>query len=171
MAMDHNSGPLALKNIQFLVSDGNLTYEDLLNGLPVLQHLSVDTKIILKDKILDLDGTDCGPNGLPVTKGGQICRLMISRLNRVPNNHMDSAPSVIPDRSKVNYFTARAEGDPFPDPSLLDPSDQDHHEKIKAAIDEMRKSAQANVLPEENRPTLAELLPDHIDIFQISFSL
>lgn len=68
--------------------------EKLVVDLPVLPHLRLHTKTLLEENILSLDGTDCSPNGLLVTKGGQISRLTIARLNCVPNDHVDSATSV-----------------------------------------------------------------------------
>lgn len=101
-----------------------MTFEDLLIGLPWIRYLHVHTN---------------SPNGLPVTTGVQTSRLLIAQVNRVPNDQVDSAPSISPIRSKMYYFTAHGEEDPFPDPSLLDPIEEDKHEKIRVALGEMKK--------------------------------
>lgn len=168
-----NSGRLALKNIRFLIADDAMTCEDLLIGIAVLEHLRVDTKTLLEDRIESLDGTDCSPDLLQrKTTGGQVSRIMLARLNRVGNDQMDAPNPTVPDptRPKVNYYRARTEGDPFPDPSLLDPVDMEQHEAITTALARMQTAAFDAGLASDKRPVLAKLLSDHVDIFRTSFS-
>lgn len=42
-----NYGCLALKKIRFLVSDDHVIFEDFFIGLPVLQHLRIDTNTLI----------------------------------------------------------------------------------------------------------------------------
>lgn len=91
----------------------------------MLHQLRVDTKNLFEDDILDLDGTDSSSNALPKIKGGQISGLMIARLNRIANDYVDRTHSVSSKRLTINYFTPRVEDDLFPDPSLLDPINED----------------------------------------------
>lgn len=168
--LDLNSGRLVLKNVRYLVPDYATPTEDLLIGRPVLRHLRVDTKTLLEDRIKSLDGTDCSPNRLPVD-GGHVSRLMVARLNRISNDQMDMTTGPPdPSRPKVNYFSARAEEDPIPDPSLLDPVDEDQHADIKTAVADMQEVTHKNCLPDEKLQSLAKLCADSIDIFCTSFS-
>lgn len=52
-------GHLAMKNIHFLLADDSVESEDLLIGFPVLRHLLVKTKTLLKENIDTFNGTDC----------------------------------------------------------------------------------------------------------------
>ena len=61
------SGQLALANITYLVADSGLACEDLLIGLPVLQHLQVDTKTLLENNRAILNGADYSSVGNPAT--------------------------------------------------------------------------------------------------------
>lgn len=49
-------GPLALVNVVLLVLDDELAAEDVLLGLPLLQHLGIDTKTMLEKHRDNLDG-------------------------------------------------------------------------------------------------------------------
>ena len=163
-----SSGRLALKNIRFLVADddGAMTCEDLLIGLPVLRHLRVDTKTLLEANISNLDGTDCSLHGKPPTNMGKLGRLMTARLNRQRND--DKRPAA--DRPKVNYHAAHTEEDPFPDPSLLDPIDEDQHDDIRKAVADIQQTAKDNGLADVFESNLKGILRDHMDIFRTSFS-
>ena len=59
LVMELSSGRLALTNISFLVSDAALSREEMLIGLPVLQHLGIDSRTFLERNRATLDGTDC----------------------------------------------------------------------------------------------------------------
>lgn len=166
-----NAGQLALKNIKFLVADYDVNCEDILIGRPVLHHLRVDTKTLLEDNIPALDGTDCSSIEQTVqTNGGKVSRIMMARLNHVENSHEDTPPKVSTVRPKVNYYAARAEEDPFPNPFLLDSIDSDQHDDIMAEVREAEKKAFDYGLPRDERPRLEKILSDHADIFRTSFS-
>lgn len=49
---------MALKNIKFLVVDNELACEDVLIGLPVLQHRGIDSRTLLERNRAVFDGTD-----------------------------------------------------------------------------------------------------------------
>ena len=92
---------------------------------------------------------------------------MIARMNREqdidqPDNH--------PKRERVNYYTAREEEDPFPDPSLIDPLDSDQAEDITKGIEEAIKKAVENGLPAEHHDAMKKVVYDHVDIFRTTFS-
>lgn len=53
------AGPLAIVNIKFLYADAVLAAEDLLIGIPVLNHLGVYTKILLEKNPYVQDGFVC----------------------------------------------------------------------------------------------------------------
>lgn len=93
------SGPLALVNVTFLVVDADLFAEGLSIGLPVLQHLGVNTKTLLEQRRDALDGSDCSSVSKAISgeNGGYVRRLMVARTNRdeepleilgkLPNSH------------------------------------------------------------------------------------
>lgn len=58
-ALKHSSAPLALLDLNYLFSDCDLAAEDFLPGLPVLQHLDVDTSTLLEERQDVLDASDC----------------------------------------------------------------------------------------------------------------
>lgn len=156
----------------FLVADANLAVEDLLIGLPVLQHLDIDTKTLLEQKRDVLDGFDCSsirntPSG---TRGGQVSRLMIARLNRVSNSDAEPSLTSKADRPHVDYYQVREEPDPFPDKSLLDPVDSEQHADVTEAIDKIVQDASDSGFTPAKLPELKEIVSTHMDIFRTSFS-
>lgn len=54
-----SSGLMDLLNIRFLVAEEDLTSEDLLMGLPVLRHFRIDSKTLLDNIHISIDGMDC----------------------------------------------------------------------------------------------------------------
>lgn len=173
-----SSGRMALCNISFLVADDDLACEDLLIGLPVLQHLRIDSKTLLENNRATLDGTDCAEVGNPTaTHIGRVGHFMVARTMRVKGNsykhgieygQRSAQPSR--DRPRVHYDEARSAPDPFPDPSLLDPLDDAQHDDIRAAVEKMLQAAQDNGLPPYYWERLQTLVYDHIDVFRVSFS-
>lgn len=98
------SEKLALVNITFLVADDDLPCEDLLIGLPVLQHLKIDTRTLLENNRAELGGADCtlGMDPLVNMTGGYVSRLMVARLNHLPNREHLHLPD--PLRPRANYY-------------------------------------------------------------------
>lgn len=87
------AGPVLLVKVTFLVSDVELGVEDFLFGLPILEHLVVDTKTLLEDKRNFVDGYDCSDIGREPTacKGVHISGLMTARLNQIIFNSNSTA--------------------------------------------------------------------------------
>lgn len=75
-----SAGLLALVNVAFLVADADLLVEGLLIGLPVLQHLGVDTKTLSEGCRDLLEGSGCSSVAASHSgvHGGQVNRLMIA---------------------------------------------------------------------------------------------
>lgn len=146
--MQLSSGQLALANVTFLVADDELACEDLIIGLPVLRHLQVDTRTLLENNRAVLDGADCSDvwNPTRFQRGGTISGMMIARLNRLPNTKPDTDTQK--NRPPVNFYSARLEEDPFPDPSLLDPVDSEQHDTITSVVADMKDTDRHNGLPE-----------------------
>lgn len=99
-------GPLALVKVTFLFLNADLSTEELLIGLTVLQHLDVSTKPLSEQSHDVLNGSDCSSigNSSTVDGGGYVSRLIIARTNQV------EAESKTPDedtefsRPRVDYF-------------------------------------------------------------------
>lgn len=72
---------LPLVNVSYLVSDVELTVENLLLDLPVLQPLGIDIKALLKERRVLLACTDCFHIELSSALEAQVSRLMIVRLD------------------------------------------------------------------------------------------
>lgn len=70
----------------------------------------------------------------------------------------------------VNYFTARAEEDQFLDPSFMDYTDENQHEDIQSAVNNLKKSAADKGMPEKNCRKLAKMIAEQMEIFRTSFS-
>lgn len=153
---------------EYLIADDDLTTNDLLIGLPVLQHLQIDTKTLLESNRSVLDGTDCAlaHTGSNTANGGYVSGLMIMRLNRISDSGFKDDGR----RTSVDYFSACAEKDPLPDASLLDPLDIDQHEENRCAVDKLADNATANGLSPKHRSALRDMLHNHMDVFRTSFS-
>lgn len=66
------SGQLALCNVSFSNADDGLACEDLLIVLPLLQHLCINSKTLLKNNCSELDGTNCADVRNTTTKLGYV---------------------------------------------------------------------------------------------------
>lgn len=119
-----------VKKQQFIVAGdaGAMVCDDLLIGLPVLQHLTVDAKTLLKANIHALDKTEGSLTKTPSSMG-KLGRLMTARLDR----QYDDDTRTVADRPRVNYFEVRLEEDPFLYPSLLNPIDEDQHNDMQGS--------------------------------------
>ena len=160
-----------MANVTFLVAEDDLACEELIIGLPVLRHLQVDTHTLLKENRPVLDGADCSHVGNPTTlnRGGNVSRMMIARLTRISNSDPVKEETES-SRPRVNYYTARSEEDPFPDPSLLDPMDEDQHDEIRTEVKNLKDTARENGLQPDDAATLDKMVDEHIDIFRTAFS-
>lgn len=119
-------GHLAVVNVPYLVADEDLTSDDLLVGRSVFHHLRIDPRTLLEEERSILDGTDCSHVANPTVSStsGTISRLMVARLNLISKMTDRSAS-----RPRVICQQARSEEDQFPEPSFLDPTDSEQHEK------------------------------------------
>ena len=165
------SGQLALANVTFLAADDNLVCEDLLIGLPVSQHLQVDTGTLLENNRSVLDGADCSSVANPtLNRGGSVTRMMICLLYRIQESETRNGSKGNSDRPLANYYRACQEEDPFPGPSLLDSVDSEQGEGVCKAVEEMQTTAPNNGLPEMDGEGLETLVSEHVNIFRTSFS-
>lgn len=78
---------------------------------------------------------------------------MVARLNRVRTDTDWSS-----DRPRVANQQARAEEDPSPDPSLLDPVDYDQLDDIRTAVKSMTDLEIDNGLPKQYHDDMRKLL-------------
>lgn len=181
------AGLLALLIVEFLIAEAELTVEDLLIGLPVLRHLGVDTKTLLKTRRDLLDGTDCADIKSENRPGmtGRVGRLLIARLYHVSIESVIqkiSAPETdkqkiaqplasVPTReTDIDYFEVREEEDPFYDASTLDALDIDQKEDIDADINKTFDEAVQNELPADRHDLLRQLVTSNVNVFRTSFS-
>lgn len=137
--------------------------EQLIIGLPVLQHVKVDTRTVFEENLSQLSEPDCTTeqNEDPA-KIVYVDRLMLWRLNRT-----EKTPEAQP---LVDFKQACKEEDPFPDTSLLDPLDSDHTEKIITAVQEMESITEGAGQKSEFEGKIQELLRVSIDRFRCSQS-
>lgn len=98
--------PLAVVNALFLFADANLAVEDLLNELPVLKYLSVDTKTLLKEHWDLSEDAERSLLSAATTslRGGKVSRLMIARLNCVANDVVEPVTQIDDDRPCFNFY-------------------------------------------------------------------
>lgn len=177
--MELSSERLALTNISFLVSDAALVSEDMLIGLPVLQHLGIDLRLLLECNPAVLDGTDCSAAPHPsVSKTcGSFGRLMIARHQRVTGQELidDSstttphAPPSNPKRPRENYFAHKFDEDPFPDPNLLDLDDKSKDDAEIKYIEAMIQQAIDNDFEARYVKPLRDLFWEFRSTFSILF--
>lgn len=83
-----SAGPLAPLNVVYLVTDDELNVEHLFLSVPVMCHLGVDTKTLLKELRKLSDGSDSPlvRTSDQTWKNVRASGHMIVRLNRVLNN-------------------------------------------------------------------------------------
>lgn len=179
LILELSSGLLALTNISFLVSYASLLTEDLLIGLPVLQHLGIDSRILLERNRSALDGTDCFVVKNPTVSKtcGTLGRLMIVRLQRItgrdPTDESETATppaELYPTRSRENYFASRFDEDPFPDPNLLDLDCPSRDATKRADVLAMIKHSIGNDIPAEFVTSFTELVWEFSSKFSRRFS-
>lgn len=122
------SGNLGLFNISSLVADDDLACEALMIGRQVLQHLRVDTNILLDTNKSALNGADCSDVGNPTSMvtGGYVTRIMVARFNgEISPSPQPLSKRPLAARPRVVYDAARREDNPFPDSCLLNSIDSD----------------------------------------------
>lgn len=131
-----------------------------------MQHLKVDTRTILENKCLALDGTDCSHIGFPssLMQQGTVSRTMLGSVQ------LANDPCPADARPRANYYRQRHESDLFLDPSLLDPIDLDQHNDIQSSIDAMLEKAFESGLPTHAHALLKKTVTDYMDIFRTSLS-
>lgn len=135
--MELSSGRMAFNNISFLISDAALASEDLLIGLPVLEHLGIDFRTLLERNRAQIDGTDFSTVPLHTENNmcGSIGRLMIANLEWIDDRHVEvddpdylapddkstsTSTDLDPGRPRRNYFSNRFDDDPFPNPNMME---------------------------------------------------
>lgn len=184
-----STDPFALVSVTFLIVDEELAAEDYLIGLPILQHLGMDSMSLLEQKRDLLDGIDCSAVGdIPApTRGGSVSRLMLARLNKVDSNgdsydeqakqndHTDNTSTdevraINVDRPRVNCCATRNGPDLFLDSTLHDLLDSKQHSDVVTAVDKMVQHTVGNGFPTDMLPQLSTVMNDHIDIFRTKFS-
>lgn len=154
------------------MTDANLAVENLLIGLPVLQHPGVDTKSLFEKRRDLLCCADCSSIGISHIgmSGGQVSRLMIARLSRLPNSFVPRGTSPVDSRPRVNYFTIKEKQYPFRDSSYMDPVDFDQLEEVCVAVEKMVDLGATNGFPSAKLPQLQKWVLHHTDLFRTSFS-
>lgn len=122
---------LALLSIEHLVTDPDIAVGDLLIYLPVLRHLSVDTKTLLEDLSDPLE--EASSSGVTTNDCHvRVEQLMISRLNHSStehSNHDENATQyseteqvlILIRQTKIDYYNFCQEEDLFRGPSTPAP--------------------------------------------------
>lgn len=156
------SGPLALWNLAFLVSDNELACESILIGGPVLEHLLVDTITLLHNNRTAINETDCTVVGNPTgsRSGGYVSRVMTTRLNHFITETDTGGNTFTPDpmHPRLDYAMVRNEEAPFPDQSLLDRDDSEQQEEVQAATEFMVKTTHNNGLSPKDITELGKIV-------------
>lgn len=164
------AGPLLLANVSYLVTNAELAVEDLLLGLPVLQHLRVDTKLLSEERRDLLDGTDCSHIESSSTRGGQVSRRMIARLNGLSIENTTYVSLSNDGLQRVNYFQVNTKQDPCQDSSLPDPPDFALSSEVEGETAHMVQVAIENGLPIKALGELQIIISEQSIIFTTSFS-
>ena len=150
VVLNLKAGPLALRNVLFLISDDRLTSEPVIIGRPVLKHMKVDTKSLLEERAALLDGTDCSSVGNPTTgKGGYVSRLMRSLTEEQDQNTA---------RFTTSYNRERLQQDPLPDPALIDLTTYETGTERRKSIEMMLERAKSNGLLKEQNQQVEEMV-------------
>lgn len=146
-----------------MVSDDELTSEDMLIGRPVLEHLKIDTKTLLEKNRETLDGADCSDVGNPTRhgRGGYVSRVL--------DVHEEELHSYS-NRPRAVHEYGKTEEDPFPNPTLLDLLDEDQAESLDEAIGDMIQRAKENVLPETHLARVEQMVFRYRDVFRTGLS-
>lgn len=91
--------------------------------ISVLEHLEVDTRTLLEQRSVVLDGTDCADvkSVVGTHKGSQLSRLMQACLNCAKNEDRTTKAELNLSHSRAIYLDVRRETDPLPDSALINP--------------------------------------------------
>lgn len=73
------------------------------------------------------------------------------------------------DCARMQYEVAYNELDPFPDPTFLNPVEDEQHEDIKAAVNNVSKEVHANGPPGKYWQHIDNLVCNHINVFIFIF--
>lgn len=150
----------------------------MLIGLPFLRHLKIDSRKLLESHQNILDDADFSDVGNPTTTACRsVGRLMIARLQMVKGkafqhgrDYTQRSSQPQRDYTRVEYYKVRVGPDPYPDPSLLDPTEADQHSKIKEAVLNMLETVRDNGLQPRSWERLKSSVYEHIDIFRVGLS-
>lgn len=102
---------------------------------------------------------------------------MVARMKHVKvNNKKDgqeytqATSKPMRDHPRVNYYHARMEPDPCPDPLLLDSLDESGELGVRQAINSMLQQGRDNGVPKDEGDRLFKMVVENIDVFRVSFS-
>ena len=157
-----SSGQLALCNISFLVVNGNISKEQLLIGLPVLQHLRIDTRTLLEQQQSQLHETDCQEVGNPTAMS------KYASIKRIISNDDTTSKPINPNLT-VDYRSNNMNNDPFLDDATLTNPAEDENQ-LSDAISDLVQRAIDNGFPKDKKRLLNKLVNDHKDIFCLGIS-
>lgn len=116
--------------------------------------------------------------------GGSVRRLMVARLNRVPNNavfenegnkmqkisvSISTAQSAPFCRESADYTEIREEKDPFFDAFALNPVGDDQMGNVENSMQKMVEEAVSNGVPEDKKGVLSNILSKRIDTLRTFF--
>lgn len=174
LVLNLSSGRMPLTTITFLVADDDLACEDILIGLPVLEHMEIDSRTMLERNRAVLDGTDCANIGNPSAFGasGVLGRLILSREERTYGDQTASAGAEPPDpdRPRQDYFANQQDDDPFPDPDLIGVDHGTAEAEIEDATTAMLQRSKDHGLPKDIWQPMEYLVREHTKTFSQSFS-
>lgn len=162
---------MALKNVGFLVADDGIPCDYILTGLPVLEHLGIDSRTLLEHNRARLDGTDCSSVDNPsvYSEPGVLGLITLQREERqhgvTTTDQLDS-PNADPQRPREDYFALQQFEDPFPNPNLVEPEQHTPDQHLRDKVDR----AKAKGLPKPLWPGLEYLVAKHRDTFILSLS-
>lgn len=111
------------------------------SGLPVREHLKIDTKTLLEKSREQLYDIDCSEVGNPTQKG------KIGSVSLVLNACDEELHTYCSQPYAVHEY-GKAEQDPFPNPTLLDLLDEDQAGSMDESIADLIQRAKTETLPE-----------------------
>lgn len=149
---------MALTKITFLVAGDHLACEDI--GPRVLEHLGIDSCMLLERNRVILDGTDCAKVSKPsfdvATGALGLLTLARSKLKHAgitteSDQHAKSGRKYSeddPSRPREDNFAQQQNVDPFPDPNLIGTGEHDPREsEMTQHLHDMVERAKYNGLP------------------------
>ena len=172
-------GPLRLRNVSWLVSEGEM--DEILLGRPLLKSMGLDATMHLSEVRDTYQDLDCSTSKLP-SGSSYLSKLLVKSVredkgpvkSKITEKDEEDSPSLEYNTKEISIDNATTTiyGEPEPEnvenPSLLSLPSPSRDENRKEAVEGMLRAAQNEGLCGSGMDNLSELVREFKDIWRIS---